>query len=103
MSTYLQFCILEFPAQVLREKSTREAYDKAVQHSRLLPDVPVWDKVDILELEPSEEEGYLMYPCKCGGEYLVSLQDLQNCDRLITPCSTCSLNLEVSQSTKRTA
>ncbi len=81
--------------QVLKEDESRLAYDKQLKHAQQLLDVPIWETVECGNLNSSEEEGFLVHACRCGGAYRVAIPDLAGQSRIILPCDTCSLYLEV--------
>lgn len=79
---------------MLRDESSRLAYDKQLKYARQLLDVPIWETLESEDLN-EDEEGLLCHACRCGSFYRVSLVDLQTQDKIILPCDTCSLYIEV--------
>ena len=74
-------------------------YDAQLQHAQRVLDVPIWDTVKAEDLEPSDgEEGLLSYACRCGGVYRLLVADLVGQSRVVLPCDTCSLYIEIPSS-----
>lgn len=59
----------------------------------------VSDVIGVFEMESefSETGEILVYPCRCGGEYILEKRDSpQDRESSIVQCSTCSLNIQVN-------
>ena len=83
---------------MLREEPNRLAYDMQLQHAQRLLDVPIWETVETKDLDlcgEEEEEGSLSHGCKCGGAYRIFVADLIGQNRVVLPCDTCSLYIEI--------
>ena len=82
----------------------QQAYDtlidpvkKSIIDRQLQPSHTVCqDCVSLGDMERSETGEEYVYPCRCGGTYLLEESDTTDLDEeLIVPCTTCTLMLRV--------
>ncbi|KAJ2160430.1 Diphthamide biosynthesis protein 3 [Coemansia sp. RSA 552] len=53
-----------------------------------------YDEVEIEDMEYDEDEGMYTYPCPCGDQFQITIEDLQDGEE-IAQCPSCSLLLKV--------
>ena len=92
--------------QVLREPSTRMAYNQQLALEAAQQQVFVSQTIVLADMEPvqlstddstgeSVSTAY-QYPCRCGGAHWLDAMMLKNLEgRSIVQCDTCSSNIEV--------
>ncbi|RHY01105.1 hypothetical protein DYB37_007875 [Aphanomyces astaci] len=54
----------------------------------------VYDEIEIEDMEYNEKEQLYTYPCPCGDNFFITLQDLYDGDD-IGSCPSCSLTIRV--------
>eukprot|EP00049_Salpingoeca_infusionum_P022573 m.7584 g.7584 ORF g.7584 m.7584 type:complete len:128 (-) comp5263_c0_seq2:5364-5747(-) len=58
---------------------------------------PYQDEVTIGEMELIEDDGVYVYECRCSGEYLLEIEDVDgDHPYYIVPCDSCSLAIKVT-------
>lgn len=77
---------------VLGQPECREEYDAACKQAELDSEcVLVYARVKPNELIPSDENGLLSYKCRCGSNYLIRMEDLQEMNASVhIPCQECT-------------
>ena len=85
---------------MLKDEPSRFAYDSKLEHARQLLDVPIWDTLESKDLDTCEEEegSLLSHTCRCGGSYRINAGDIIGQNRVVLPCDTCSLYIEILHS-----
>eukprot|EP00123_Amoebidium_parasiticum_P004967 comp16224_c0_seq1/m.13918 comp16224_c0_seq1/g.13918 ORF comp16224_c0_seq1/g.13918 comp16224_c0_seq1/m.13918 type:complete len:139 (-) comp16224_c0_seq1:618-1034(-) len=79
---------------VLKDPHTRTIYDNTLKNGLMRVEHPQNGDVDLDDMEYSEDQQAYTYPCRCGGVYVVTEQQLESgCD--VAPCSMCSLAVRV--------
>ncbi len=52
---------------------------------------PIYDEVEIEDMDFDEETLLFQYPCPCGDKFEISLYELQEGEQNIGICPSCSL------------
>lgn len=84
--------------RVLGDPQLRQAYDRQLQAAAAQTQVQVNERLTACQLETCHVEGEaecLSWPCRCGGAYIVLLDDTVGYGEVLVPCSTCSLYVAV--------
>lgn len=85
--------------QTLRDASKRQEYDAQLVRNRQLLAMPIWESIGLEDMDPGTQiADPLTYACRCGGCFVVDALNAQAERRLIVPCDTCSLFIEVTTS-----
>ena len=58
-----------------------------------------YDQIDIVDFVYDKENALFTYPCPCGDQFTISLEDLE-CGETTARCNSCSLLLHVIYSEK---
>lgn len=72
----------------------RAFYDSSLKAMRLHANGQVNDDIDLDDMEFDEESGTYASPCRCSGEYIISVNELELGVDTVT-CSTCSLIVRI--------
>ncbi|KAJ1649079.1 hypothetical protein IWQ61_009722 [Dispira simplex] len=80
--------------QILRVREKRQDYDIYLQELGAQSHGVVHDEVHLNELTYHAEEHVYTQPCRCGGEYALTDQDI-SIGADIALCSGCSLRLKI--------
>ncbi|KAJ1978247.1 DnaJ sub C member 24 [Dimargaris xerosporica] len=79
---------------ILQSADRRKAYDAYLRDLEARSHGIIHDEVDLDEMDFDSDAGEYLYPCRCGGDYALSLQDLAlGAD--VAQCTTCSLRVVV--------
>ena len=57
-------------------------------------EMAAWDDVELLDMKFDEAGDAYTYPCPCGDDFIMCVDDLINAEEL-APCPSCSLLLRV--------
>jgi len=84
--------------KVLGNEELRAIYDAEQSNCKLegCQDSAIWNTFSLGDLE--EEDGMLSVTCRCGGKYLVEVEEVQQLredgeTEVLVDCDTCSLNI----------
>eukprot|EP01134_Creolimax_fragrantissima_P005851 CFRG5851T1 len=79
---------------VLRDPEQKRVYDAQLSNVGLRQAHPGNGELDLDDMDYDEEEDTFIHSCRCGGEYMVSGQELEdNMD--VVQCSQCSLSVRI--------
>lgn len=84
--------------QTLRDEAIRQAYDVELDKHKHMSALTIYDTITTDEMAASvgiEGSELLSYACRCGGSFTVPLRETLSVERIVAPCDTCSLCLEV--------
>ena len=87
------FHLVQEAWDVLGDEERRKRYDaeKANEDRHNL-----WKRLATSEMERKDEEGSLVLGCRCGGEFEVDEDEIEDEEEgVIVECDTCSLSIEV--------
>ncbi|KAI9006028.1 DNAJ heat shock N-terminal domain-containing protein [Gaertneriomyces semiglobifer] len=77
----------------LKDPQTRIKYDEQLR-SKQTASGPVHEQVDLDDMKYDESSATFSYGCRCGGEYLVTEDDLSSGVQMVG-CDSCSLTIHV--------
>ncbi|XP_051163352.1 dnaJ homolog subfamily C member 24-like [Leptopilina boulardi] len=79
---------------VLSKPESRKLYDVERKQTKLEEEsIVVLARITSDELYPKNEE--LAYQCRCGSEYIVDKEDLQNYEQFYVACDECTFYISV--------
>lgn len=83
--------------KVLRDADLRQKYDAEQQQKQLSGDMIINETIAKNDMILDEISGAYYRPCRCGGDYSIEAQDLNDSDAypIYLNCSECSLSIEV--------
>ncbi|KAJ1985308.1 hypothetical protein H4R34_000129 [Dimargaris verticillata] len=79
---------------ILQSTDRRKAYDAYLKDLEARTHGIIHDEVGLDEMDYDSDAEEYLYPCRCGGDYMLSRQDLAlGAD--VAQCTTCSLRVVV--------
>eukprot|EP00049_Salpingoeca_infusionum_P022571 m.7560 g.7560 ORF g.7560 m.7560 type:complete len:159 (-) comp5263_c0_seq1:5364-5840(-) len=96
-SATAQFHAISEAWRVLQDDESRRIYDATLAYGTMSQEQPYQDEVTIGEMELIEDDGVYVYECRCSGEYLLEIEDVDgDHPYYIVPCDSCSLAIKVT-------
>ncbi|XP_022083848.1 dnaJ homolog subfamily C member 24-like [Acanthaster planci] len=91
-----RFHLVDTAWRTLGDEASRKEYDARQTEKEMRKPWPLNEKVHVDEMDWQEDEEVYSYSCRCGGEYVVTVKDIdQNVS--IVGCNTCTLSIELVQ------
>jgi diphthamide biosynthesis protein 4 len=107
----LQFLSIQRAYETLIDPGQRKDHDATLASQSAKQDVHINEKVDISDMDlviqgdDEQQQSCLSWSCRCGGCYVVSVEDVATqqgiimhplAPPLLIPCSTCSLYIQLT-------
>ncbi|KAM8939980.1 dnaJ homolog subfamily C member 24 [Pelodytes ibericus] len=79
--------------KILGNEETKREYDLQLRESEITRTWPVDSRIHLEEMSWSNDEEYYLFPCRCGGKYILGENDVEQTS--LVNCDTCSLIIEI--------
>lgn len=80
--------------QVLSDPLKRKEYDDHQRREKLYQEWIINEEILLEELDYEEEDGIYLHTCRCGGQYILAVEEV-HVPEIIVICDNCSLALLV--------
>ena len=80
---------------ILKDPLSRKQYDAKLschEHSECL----LYDTISLSDMEIDSSDGSRTYPCRCGGTYVLEINDSVP-SKLVIGCDECSFSIQVNR------
>lgn len=83
--------------KILSKPDLRKRYDAEYYEYKMTSHLPVNEELsyDELDIEEINGESFYKRDCRCGGQYLLSVQDSADHRIAVVYCDTCSLSIRI--------
>ncbi|CAG5136643.1 unnamed protein product [Candidula unifasciata] len=89
-----KFIIIDRAWKILSDPELRSQFDAKWHDRNLAQELPIQDEVLFEDFDYTDEEKVYLFPCRCGGYYVLSELDSQLHFDIVC-CETCSLTIKV--------
>ncbi|KTF88244.1 hypothetical protein cypCar_00009101, partial [Cyprinus carpio] len=84
--------------KILSNEESRKEYDLQLRALELKQSWPVDARITLNEMNWDCDTKCYTYSCRCGGEFILEKDDLQEMETIVC-CDSCSLSIEVKKVT----
>ncbi|XP_078588037.1 dnaJ homolog subfamily C member 24-like [Branchiostoma floridae x Branchiostoma japonicum] len=81
--------------KTLGDPTLRKEYDARLNEKTISQEFPVDEEITLADMDYDEGEGVYSYPCRCGDDYSVCEDEVEDGRDVVICCSTCSLTVRV--------
>lgn len=92
---YEKFLQIEEAWRILSDVDAKKKYDAECRQTKLESEnILIHDRINLKAMTIDENE-MLSYPCRCGSNYKVNRNDLEEFDEIHIPCQECTFLLVI--------
>ncbi|KAF4094336.1 hypothetical protein AMELA_G00014060 [Ameiurus melas] len=85
--------------KILSNEESKRAFDLQLRAHELKQSWPVDACITLEDMSWDSENECYSYSCRCGGEFLLEKEDIEEVEDAVVCCDTCSLSIEVKRAT----
>ncbi|CAH1257379.1 DNAJC24 [Branchiostoma lanceolatum] len=81
--------------KTLGDPTLRKEYDARLNEKTVSQEFPVDEEITLADMDFDEDQDVFLYPCRCGDDYSVCEDEVEDGRDMVICCSTCSLTVRV--------